>query len=125
MKYVILISILLSHNLISFSDNPVKIMYFINRTHDFGKVCADKQPLITENFIYINKSDKPMVILKTKVACGCTSVEWDKRPVMPGKKGIIKVIFHSTKVKGRFNKSIYVQSNLDKDILRISGTVTN
>ncbi len=73
-------------------------------------------------FEFTNTGNKPLIIHNVISTCGCTIPQWTKKPVMPGKKGTINVLFDSTGKIGRQNKLIIIRSNLpgpDKK-LRIS-----
>ena len=76
-------------------------------------------------FKFTNTGNKPLVIQNVISTCGCTVPEWPEKPVMPGEKGVLKVIFDSTGKIGRQNKIIAIRSNIpgtDKK-LRISTMV--
>ena len=44
-------------------------------------------------------------------SCGCTTPEWPKEPIAPGKKAQIKVTFDPAGRPGPFTKTISVYSN--------------
>lgn len=75
-------------------------------------------------FTFTNKGQKPLVLSNVRASCGCTTPEWTKTPVSPGKTGIIKVKYN-TNLPGTFNKSITVTSNAVNSsvLLRIKGQV--
>ena len=66
-----------------------------------------------------------MVVHNVKASCGCTTPEWTKTPVLPGKSGTIKATFDPQNRPGNFNKTITVYSNssTENEILRITGLV--
>lgn len=76
-------------------------------------------------FTVKNTGTKPLILNEIKPACGCTTPEWSKDPILPGKTGQIKVAYN-TELKGNFKKSIEVYSN-DPDngrsIIWIEGNV--
>lgn len=63
-------------------------------------------------FEFTNSGSKPLIIHNVISTCGCTIPQWTKKPVMPGKKGSIKVLFDSTGKIGRQNKLISIRSNI-------------
>ena len=75
-------------------------------------------------FEFQNVSDKPLVINTVKASCGCTNPEWPKKPVGPGKKGVISIDYN-TKITGTFRKSITVYSNSENSptMLFVKGNV--
>ena len=113
--------------LVSFSGNTqekdAKII-FNREVHDFGKVKEDGGT-VSYKFEFSNSGGSPLVINDVKASCGCTTPEWTKKPVMPGKKGYVNVTFNPSNRPGNFNKSIVVRSNGVKavTVLRIKGEV--
>ena len=74
---------------------------------------------------WIDTGDKPLIISEVKPSCGCTTPEWSKDPILPGKSTQIKVGYN-TGIKGAFNKLIEVYSNdpqNSRSVLYIKGNV--
>jgi len=69
-------------------------------------------------FTYTNVGNKPLVLFDVIASCDCTEAVWQKEPVMPGKTGIIKVIY-TAKTSGVIAKQITVQSNAQTDRIRL------
>ena len=65
---------------------------------------------VSHTFEVSNTGDMPLVITRNR-ACGCTTPEWPKEPVAPGKKAQIKVTFDPAGRPGPFTKTISVYSN--------------
>ncbi len=63
-------------------------------------------------YSFVNTGTKPLLISGVEPSCGCTVPEWPKEPVMPGKKGTIKAVFH-TQVQpvATHMKQIFVNAN--------------
>ena len=97
---------------------------FDDESHNFGTI---KEGIVAEyTFRFTNTGDQPLVLKDVRPSCGCTTPDWSKEPVQPGKTGQIIVKFNSAGRPGKFNKSITVTSNIPDatKILFISGTVT-
>ena len=75
---------------------------------DYGTVKPNADG--NRTFIVKNTGDKPLVISRVQPSCGCTTPDWSKEPIMPGKTGEIKV-HYDTAGLGEFQKSIDVYSN--------------
>jgi hypothetical protein len=100
------------------TQTPPKLK-FANTTHDFGSKPQGK-PVSTE-FEFTNGGTDPLVLETVKASCGCTTPEWTKEPVMPGKKGTIKVQYNMAR-EGAFNKTITVTTkDAETIILTITG----
>lgn len=99
---------------------------FEEKIHDFGDV-LESQGTLTHTFTFRNVSAKPFVVHNVVSSCGCTTPEWTKEPVMPGKDGAIKVTFNNDQGAYPFDKSltVYVSSLNRPVILRIRGNVVD
>lgn len=76
-------------------------------------------------FTYKNIGNAPLVISKVSSSCGCTTPQVSKKPVMPGKTGIVTVKYN-TSLLGAFRKTIVVKSNASNKntaVLTIKGVV--
>ncbi len=96
---------------------------FDKTTFDYGNVKAGSDG--HRFFTVKNTGDKPLIISEVKPSCGCTTPEWSKDPILPGKSAQIKVGYN-TGIKGSFNKLIEVYSNdpqNNRSVLYIKGTV--
>jgi hypothetical protein len=89
--------------------NAQGIIKFTKETHEFGKVEEGVQAAWT--FEFTNTGTAPVVISNAQPSCGCTTPDWTKEPVMPGKTGFVKASFNSSGRPGNFNKNITVISN--------------
>ncbi len=90
---------------------------------DYGTI--EKGANGVRTFVFTNTGDKPLIISKVQATCGCTTPEYSKEPVLPGKEGKV-VVKYDTKRTGPFQKSITVYSNVpdsQRKILKIKGTV--
>jgi len=99
-------------------------MAFDSMDHDFGKVKEDGG-LANFNFNFKNTGKVPLVISAVNASCGCTTPEWSKEPVLPGKAGFIKVSYNPLGRPGRFDKTVTVAANIPNgsQVLKISGDV--
>lgn len=63
-------------------------------------------------YSFVNTGTKPLLISGVEASCGCTVPEWPKEPVMPGKKGSIKAVFHTeVQPAATHMKQIFVNAN--------------
>ena len=85
--------------------------YFRGTTSfDFGTI-KEADGKVSHTFEVSNTGDMPLVITRVIASCGCTTPEWPKEPVAPGKKAQIKVTFDPAGRPGPFTKTISVYSN--------------
>ncbi|MGX9986571.1 DUF1573 domain-containing protein [Soonwooa purpurea] len=94
--------------LLSFGLASAQTISFDKTVHDYGKVAhgADGHTYFT----ITNTGKEPLILSDVKPACGCTTPEWSKDPILPGKSTKIKVGYN-TNLNGAFSKPIEVFSN--------------
>lgn len=84
-------------------------VYFYKQVHDFGEVKVREQVYTT--FKFKNTGKYPLKIHNVQSSCGCTTPDWPKEPIPPGKEGEIKVLFESFALPKPFDKSVAVFAN--------------
>ena len=97
---------------------------FEQETINYGQIAKSSNG--ERVFVFTNTGDKPLIIKNIKSSCGCTIPKKPKEPIMPGKKGEIKVSYDTKRVGG-FYKSITIFSNAKnaRKIIKIKGNVVN
>lgn len=116
----ILFALILSVGFIN-AQNGKKMpkVVFKNAVHDFGKVSEDAGTVSCE-FSFKNQGDAPFIIQRVQTSCGCTTPDYTKEPVLPGKEGKIKVTYSTVGRPGTFNKDVTVFSNVADTIYRLN-----
>ncbi|NBX27638.1 MAG: DUF1573 domain-containing protein [Chitinophagia bacterium] len=91
-------------------------------TYDFGTI--PEGPVAEHIFEFKNIGKEPLVIQNATGSCGCTTPEWPKEPILPGKSGVIKVKYDTQRVGGIY-KTVTVNSNAKSGVqtLTIKGNV--
>ncbi|MDP4210296.1 MAG: DUF1573 domain-containing protein [Bacteroidota bacterium] len=77
----------------------------------------------TCEFTFTNKGKTPLIISNVDKQCGCTTPEWSKEPVLPGKKGFVKATFN-TQLVGTYTKQVYVHSNAKTQLVTLTFNIT-
>ncbi len=97
---------------------------FEKMDYDFGKIKEEAGPA-NYSFKFTNTGKVPLVISAVNASCGCTTPEWSKEPVLPGKSGFVKVAYNPLNRPGSFSKTITVVANIPNGskVLKISGDV--
>jgi archaellum component FlaG (FlaF/FlaG flagellin family) len=81
---------------------------FTAETHDFGTIPQGTPA--TYEFTFKNTGKTNLIITSASASCGCTTPEWTKEPIKPGKTGYVKATFNAA-ASGPFTKSVTVNSN--------------
>ena len=107
----------------AFAFSSAQTITFEKTTIDYGTVKANSDG--NKVFTFTNTGDKPLIISNVQPGCGCTASDWTKEPILPGKKGEVKVHYNTANLNA-FKKTIDVFSNDPKSgrvTLYIQGTV--
>jgi hypothetical protein len=99
-------------------------MAFEKIEHNYGKIKEDAG-LAEYSFVFRNIGKVPLVISNVSASCGCTTPEWSREPVLPGKTGFVKVSYNPLGRPGAFDKTVTISANIMNGIqvLKISGEV--
>jgi hypothetical protein len=89
---------------------------------DFGEIPQNVPK--TAEFKLTNDGKEPLIIQSVKASCGCTTPEYSKKPILPGKSTIVSATYNAA-VPGPISKTVTVITNADPNpvILQIKGTV--
>jgi hypothetical protein len=89
---------------------------------DQGKVKQNAADEVT--FILTNISSEPIIIEAATPGCGCTTPNYTKEPIMPGKTGTVTAKYNAANV-GPYNKSVTVKFSGvdDTQTLTLTGEV--
>lgn len=98
------------------ADNPD--IKFEKSTHDFGHIKEENGPVSYE-FKFVNDGKSPLVVQNVRPSCGCTTPDWTREPILPGKTGYIKAVFNPLHRPGAFNKSLTITTNANPAITRV------
>jgi len=94
------------------STSFTTIEWLDSANKDFGKIPEGKK--LDVAFRFKNTGDKPLIISKVEVSCGCTVAEQPTEPILPGSEGVIRATFNSEHHTGVNNKTLYVSANTKK-----------
>ncbi len=120
----IFMAILLATGMVSAQDKDKAVISAETTKFDFGTI-KEADGKVSHTFEISNTGNKPLVITRVIASCGCTTPEWPKEPIAPGKTGNIKVTFNPEGRPGPFSKTISVYSNgkVGSFIMSIRGEV--
>lgn len=121
--YFLILFFLSSHFLLEGQETK-PVISFSQKEFDFGTF-PESSGLVVHDFQFTNTGKVPLILNEVKASCGCTTPEWTKEPVLPGKSGNIRVTFNPKNRPGSFSKTIQVNSNADLPVvtLAIQGVV--
>ena len=83
---------------------------WVQKTWDFGELTAGEE--VCHTFRFKNTGDRAFIIKKVETGCSCTTVNYDRAPVPPGKEGKIEITFNSSGRYGKQYKEIRIFANI-------------
>jgi len=84
---------------------------FFSTEHDFGLVKEGEKVLHVYEVLNIGNAD--LLLQNVHPSCGCTTPKYDKKPIRPGKKGSIEVVFDTKGRPGKQRKTVMVVTNTE------------
>ena len=76
--------------------------------HDFGEIPQGTPA--TTRYYFTNVGKTPLLITEAKPTCGCTTPDWTRDEIAPGKKGYVEATYNAAN-PGNFQKNVTVISN--------------
>lgn len=91
------------------TDSIVTSIEFAEEIFNFGDIYEGDK--VTHEFKFKNTGKNPLIIKGAKASCGCTIPSYSKEPILPGKEGVISVVFNSEGKGGVQHKAVHVTAN--------------
>ncbi len=76
---------------------------------DFEKV--KRGEVLHLDFVVTNTGNEPLLLKDGEVSCGCTSVDFSTKPILPGQSSTVTVIFDTKTVYGRQERIVKFYTN--------------
>lgn len=93
---------------------------FSQLTFDFGKMTAGETVMHT--FRFKNTGRENLLIRNIETGCGCTTADYTREPVAPGKEGKIEIAFNSSGRFGKQYKEIRIFANIPEKTVTLKFT---
>ncbi len=87
---------------------------------DFGNITEGEE--VSHTFYFKNTGKHSLIIKKIETGCGCTTVDYSKAPVLPGKEGKIEIAFNSAGRYGKQYKEISIFANIPEKQITLGFT---
>ncbi len=115
---------------VSATENPVVVktikaaIKWKSESVDVGNIPQGKPKLI--RFEFTNTSSEPIIIENVAPSCGCTTADYSKKAIAPGKKGFVEASYNAAAV-GPFVKNVTVTTSDSKTpkVLTFKGVVVS
>lgn len=99
-------------------------LHFPQPEWDFGSIPEEGGPVL-HRFELVNEGGAPAVIAEVGVSCGCTKVTYSRKPLRPGEKSVVEVLFNPLGQQGAIDRQlpVYDQERRVAARLRVKGRV--
>jgi hypothetical protein len=101
-------------------EKPQSAINFKEQVYNFKEV--EYASDVSHSFTFTNTSHAPITVKEVIPSCGCTTTDYTKGPIMPGKSGSISIKYDSSRI-GYFAKSVSVKISEETFTLTFLGTV--
>lgn len=132
MKKILIIGIVLFSSISGFSQwggNNTNLSTGKNADVKWEKLIIDLGTVKQYNptqavFKFKNIGGKPIIITNAEGSCGCTDIDYPKKPILPGETTEI-IVTYDAELLGVFNKTVTLTMNIERSsqILHLKGTV--
>jgi hypothetical protein len=118
---------LIASNQTTTSSAPaaIAVCSWKNMSTDFGKIPQGKP--VSYTYEFTNTGKAPLIIASVNPTCGCTTQDYSKDAIAPGKKGFVTLTYNAASV-GKFTKTTVVNTNAEGGTFNLTFTgevVTN
>ncbi|MGM9478718.1 DUF1573 domain-containing protein [Pedobacter sp. GSP4] len=93
------------------------VIVFERDVFDFGKI--EQGEKVIHDFKLKNTGKSPLIVSNATATCGCTIPQVPGEPILPGKTGIISVVFNSEGKMGMQDKVVTITSNANPTVTTV------
>ena len=101
------------------------VMKLDKEVYDFGKIKPGEK--VKYSYAFVNEGKSPLIITNAVASCGCTIPTKPDKPIKPGEKSAIDVVFDSAGKNGLIDKMITITANTvpAQTVVHLVGEITN
>jgi hypothetical protein len=110
-RFALLVVALLGVSKISAQSPKGADIEFQTNIVDLGELSHEDDKQVVR-LAYTNTGDLPLVVTEVRTSCTCTTVQYDRKKVMPGQRGSIVITMDPAKApEGNFYRVLQVYSS--------------
>lgn len=112
---------LLASHVAVWADEPKgAAIEFQTKVVDLGVLSRDDDKQIVR-LAFTNTGDVPLVVTEVRTSCSCTTVEHDRKKVLPSERGVITITMDPAKApEGSFYRVLQVYSTATNGVQHIT-----
>ena len=120
MRFALLVVALLGVSRVSAQDPTGADIEFQTNIVDLGELSHDDDKQVVR-LAYTNTGDQPLVVTEVRTSCTCTTVQYDRKRVMPGERGSIVITLDPAKApEGNLYRVLQVYSSAHSGVKHIT-----
>ena len=120
MRLALLVVALLGVSRVSAQDPTGADIEFQTNIVDLGELSHDDDKQVVR-LAYTNTGDQPLVVTEVRTSCTCTTVQYDRKRVMPGERGSIVITLDPAKApEGNLYRVLQVYSSAHSGVKHIT-----
>lgn len=121
MRAFLLCFMLLASHVSVWADEPKgAAIEFQTKVVDLGVLSRDDDKQIVR-LAFTNTGDVPLVVTEVRTSCSCTTVEHDRKKVLPSERGVITITMDPAKApEGSFYRVLQVYSTATNGVQHIT-----
>lgn len=112
---------LLASYIVVCADSPMgAVIEFSTKVVDLGTLSRDDDKQIVR-LSFTNTGDVPLVVTEVRTTCSCTTVQHDRRKVLPTERGVLNITMDPSKAPvGDFYRVLNVYSTATNGVQHIT-----
>ena len=112
---------LLASCIVVCADSPKgAVIEFLTKVVDLGTLSRDDDKQIVR-LSFTNTGDVPLVVTEVRTTCSCTTVQHDRRKVLPTERGVLNITMDPSKAPvGDFYRVLNVYSTATNGVQHIT-----
>ena len=93
-----------------------------NTEFDLGTIPKGEAKMVSVSIK--NVGDSPFMIFDTRASCGCTHIDYEKKPVLPDSTTTVNITYNADD-RGHFNKTVSLYGNMNGSplIVKLKGNI--
>lgn len=121
MRAFLLCFMLLSSHVVALADEPKgAVIEFQTKVVDLGVLSRDDDKQMVR-LAFTNTGDVPLVVTEVRTTCSCTTVEHDRKKVLPTERGVLNITMDPSKApEGSFYRVLQVYSTATNGVQHIT-----
>ena len=112
---------LLASHVVAWADEPKgAVIEFPTKVVDLGVLSCDEDKQMVR-LVFTNAGDVPLVVTEVRTTCSCTTVQHDRKKVLPAERGVLTITMDPSKApEGSFYRVLQVYSTATNGVQHIT-----